>query len=193
MPRSQRRVLRLPRMPRTSARPSDDPTERTTDLIAASATVWRLERRRAARSGAEAAGSSSRSRRCRRRSPARPARAAGVLLLRARAAFAPGFWPPSSAASRTPIRGRPSCRTGRRPGFRAISLLALLRRDRAEPRGRRADQRALDHRRHALFLERRDQRLADAELGDRRRRSRNPGLGRNVSAAVRTAFCSRGV
>ena len=32
-------------MPRTSARPIDDPTERTTDFIAASATVWRPELR----------------------------------------------------------------------------------------------------------------------------------------------------
>ena len=28
-------------MPRTKARPTDEPTERTTDLIAASAMVWR--------------------------------------------------------------------------------------------------------------------------------------------------------
>ena len=32
-------------MPLTIALPTDDPTERTTDLIAASATVWRLDGR----------------------------------------------------------------------------------------------------------------------------------------------------
>ena len=40
--------LRLPRMPRTSARPTDEPTDRTTDFIAASATVCRLDGRGAA-------------------------------------------------------------------------------------------------------------------------------------------------
>ena len=43
----------------------------------------------------------------------------------------------------------------------------LLRRDRADARRRRPDQRALHHRGHALVLEHRDQRLADAQLGDR--------------------------
>ncbi len=43
---------------------------------------------------------------------------------------------------------------------------ALLRRDRAHPAARRADHRALDRHRHALLLERRHERLADAELGD---------------------------
>ncbi len=43
--RPQNPFFRLPRMPRTSARPTDEPTERTTDLIAASATLCRLDAR----------------------------------------------------------------------------------------------------------------------------------------------------
>ena len=42
----------------------------------------------------------------------------------------------------------------------------LLRRDRAHAAARRAHQRALHRHRHALVLQRRDQRLADAELRD---------------------------
>ena len=48
----QKPFVRLPSIPRTSARPTEDPTERTTDLIAASVTVWRLDARGAAWSGA---------------------------------------------------------------------------------------------------------------------------------------------
>src|SRR5690606_3297288 len=44
---------------------------------------------------------------------------------------------------------------------------ALLVVDRAEPAPRRLDQRALDDRRRAVLHQRRDQRFADLELGDR--------------------------
>ena len=46
-------------------------------------------------------------------------------------------------------------------------LVALLRRDRSHAAFRRADHGALDHRRHALEIEYRNQRLALAELSDR--------------------------
>ena len=114
-----RRRVRLPSIPRTSARPTDDPTERTTDLIAASATVWRPDARGRALSRAEAGD--------------RPARAAArSVVARGRrrllaacfccsAAAVAAFGRASSAASRTPIRDRPSCRTGPTTGLSAIT------------------------------------------------------------------------
>ena len=61
---------------------------------------------------------------------------------------------------------------------------ALLRRDRAHAAARRADQRALHRHRHALLLQRRHQRLADAELrdhlGDVELRIGDEGLGRGA-------------
>lgn len=39
----QNPFFKLPSTPRTIARPTDEPTERTTDLIAASVTLWRFE------------------------------------------------------------------------------------------------------------------------------------------------------
>ena len=47
-----KRLVRLPKIPLTSALPSDELTERTTDFIAASVTVWRPEPRGAAVLGA---------------------------------------------------------------------------------------------------------------------------------------------
>lgn len=49
--RSAYRRDKLPNIPRTSARPSDDATDRATDFIAASATVWRPEPRGAGTPG----------------------------------------------------------------------------------------------------------------------------------------------
>ena len=113
--------VRLPRMPRTIARPTDDPTERTTDLIAASATVWRFGGRgaaAAARLRPIAAGS------CQLASPPNPGSssaaagsAAGRWLLPARAALC-AFGGLLLQQLERRIRGRPSCRTGRRPGSR---------------------------------------------------------------------------
>ena len=96
-------------------------------------------------------------------------------------------------ASRRRTRGRAAYRICRRRGCAAISAarssgaIGPSRED-----GGRISVRST-MRRHALVFQRRDQRLADAELGDHLAPCRNPGLGRNVSAAVSTAFCSRGV
>jgi hypothetical protein len=58
--------------------------------------------------------------------------------------------------------------------------LALLRRQPAEPRRRRTDHGAVDHRRHAVAFQERYQRLALAELGDHLL-GVELGLGRKVS------------
>ena len=79
------------------------------------------------------------------------------------------------SAPRRRIRDRPPGRSGRRAGCGAIDRLALLGRRRPDARAGRADQRALDDARDALVLQGRDQRLADAELGDRLARRRTWG------------------
>ena len=60
----------------------------------------------------------------------------------------------------------------------------LFRRDRAHAAARRADQRPLDRHRHALLLQRRDQRLADARAAEITSATLSFGLATNVSAAV---------
>ena len=72
----------------------------------------------------------------------------------------------ASAGSRRPIPDRPWSSYLPFNGLLAMIALRSSARHRADPRRRRPDHRAFDHRRRAVAFEERHQRLALAELGD---------------------------